>query len=465
MIDDQLRELERALRASRAPADRLRLADALARAGRDDDALATLRIGADDPEVRMALARFPAWSDRGPWAAMTIDARPIRTAPVVRWRVPLPDLGRAEAIAASPLGVAIVCGVPAHALGPSGAPNDPALAITFSTEPVPITILLDPETGQERVRIEGARRPRFVGDRLIVDDRDGSPVMHDASTGALISDIASDLGRERHRFGSIAGSALGAGLLLMPAPRSLDAHRFDGAGVGERAWRASRDRYPVGLAVAGTRVLVWENVSFELLDAATGRSVFHAAADGADTGQLDEVGVVTAGRRWGPLVCRDADGAELWRHEEAMPLAIAPDVVVAVAPRRPEVAILDRATGEPRGRVAASAGSSLGGFFSEDHLASARWAIARDVVYAASGDPTGTVIAADLRSGRILWVLQREDASPPAQAIAAIGDRVYVLDAGVGGRASVSCVAAHPRPDDPRRPPGQLELEPDGQPR
>src|SRR4051812_9158558 len=66
MLDDDLRALERAVSDATS---RIRYADALARVGRTEDALAALLAGIEDPEVRRASVRFlprPAPIEREP---------------------------------------------------------------------------------------------------------------------------------------------------------------------------------------------------------------------------------------------------------------------------------------------------------------------------------------------------------------------------------------------------------------
>lgn len=85
-VDQDLRALQRL--AVGDPVERLRLAAALERAGRQDDVFDALVPGLSDPAVRTALARLPAWTHSAGGAGGTrwIDARPVRRTPRIRWR-------------------------------------------------------------------------------------------------------------------------------------------------------------------------------------------------------------------------------------------------------------------------------------------------------------------------------------------------------------------------------------------
>jgi hypothetical protein len=84
--DEELRELAR----DETPSGALRLARALERLGRRDEALEALLPHREDAEVRRALGGFPAWTHVFGDALNTrsVDVEPVRTAPRIKWSVP-----------------------------------------------------------------------------------------------------------------------------------------------------------------------------------------------------------------------------------------------------------------------------------------------------------------------------------------------------------------------------------------
>jgi hypothetical protein len=86
-VTEELRDLERAVATGGGAAERLRLASALERSGRKDDALAVLVPAREDAEVRRAIGRFPAWThpDGDAGASGAVDLEPIRERPRVKW--------------------------------------------------------------------------------------------------------------------------------------------------------------------------------------------------------------------------------------------------------------------------------------------------------------------------------------------------------------------------------------------
>jgi hypothetical protein len=85
-VDDDLRELERAVAKKGDAPSRLRLARALERAGRRDEVYALLKPAVADAEVRKALLELPAWRYHGgtPGNTRVVDLAPLRREPVVR---------------------------------------------------------------------------------------------------------------------------------------------------------------------------------------------------------------------------------------------------------------------------------------------------------------------------------------------------------------------------------------------
>lgn len=95
MTDEALRALEREVERADAPAARLRLAEALWRAGREVAAWEALLPVANAPGPREWLARFPAWSGPGgtPGRTRAVDTAPLGASPprVERLRDPVDD--------------------------------------------------------------------------------------------------------------------------------------------------------------------------------------------------------------------------------------------------------------------------------------------------------------------------------------------------------------------------------------
>jgi hypothetical protein len=85
-VTEELRDLERAVAAGGGAAERLKLARALERLGRSDEAREALIPARADAEVRRELGRFP-WSC--PATQRVFDVEPIRTKPVARWSKPI----------------------------------------------------------------------------------------------------------------------------------------------------------------------------------------------------------------------------------------------------------------------------------------------------------------------------------------------------------------------------------------
>jgi hypothetical protein len=85
-VDDDLRELERAVSAQGDAGSRIRLARALQRAGRRDEVASVLRPAVADAEVRNMLLGLPAWTHwrANPGRTCVLDVAPVRREPEVR---------------------------------------------------------------------------------------------------------------------------------------------------------------------------------------------------------------------------------------------------------------------------------------------------------------------------------------------------------------------------------------------
>lgn len=84
-MDDDLRELERAVSAGGDASSRIRLARALERAGRKDEVASVLRPAVANAEVRRMLLGLPSWTHMGGNAGNTrvLDVAPVRSEPRV----------------------------------------------------------------------------------------------------------------------------------------------------------------------------------------------------------------------------------------------------------------------------------------------------------------------------------------------------------------------------------------------
>jgi outer membrane protein assembly factor BamB len=93
MADEVVRRLVRAARGGDAT-DALRLARALSRSGRQEEALEALLAGPDDPTVRAEVATFAAWTvpEANGGRTSFLDAPPIEGPPTIAWRKPLAGL-------------------------------------------------------------------------------------------------------------------------------------------------------------------------------------------------------------------------------------------------------------------------------------------------------------------------------------------------------------------------------------
>jgi hypothetical protein len=85
-VSEELRDLERAVAAGGGAPERLKLARALERLGRGDEARDVLIPARADVDVRRELGRFP-WSCHATQGVF--DVEPIRTKPVVKWSKPI----------------------------------------------------------------------------------------------------------------------------------------------------------------------------------------------------------------------------------------------------------------------------------------------------------------------------------------------------------------------------------------
>jgi hypothetical protein len=85
-VSEELRDLERAVAAGGGAPERLKLARALERLGRTEEARGVLIPARADADVRRELGRFP-WSCHA--TQRVFDVEPIRMKPVVKWSKPI----------------------------------------------------------------------------------------------------------------------------------------------------------------------------------------------------------------------------------------------------------------------------------------------------------------------------------------------------------------------------------------
>jgi hypothetical protein len=161
--DDDLRALERAVHARGLVDDRLRLAAALERAGREDEALRVLSPVKDEPQARARIAAQRAsWAFRGFYV---FDVPLLARAPVARWTTgPLMD--EPTHVLAGPLGAALV-GVEAPRSGEGPERHR--------------THLLDIDTGSLHATLPGNGR-MYAGDVILIEAPDGGVEARDLRT-------------------------------------------------------------------------------------------------------------------------------------------------------------------------------------------------------------------------------------------------------------------------------------------
>lgn len=158
MSDAELRALEREVAALDSVATRVRLALALERSGRADEAWDVLRPVREDALARPHAAREPAWAhpDGGESGGGFIDARPLARAPRVSWVAPVPLALRPGFVLANAFAI-VVGGHGGYAL-------------------------LEPRSGRVRLSVPGGEALALAGDRLVAREG-GEDVARDLVTG------------------------------------------------------------------------------------------------------------------------------------------------------------------------------------------------------------------------------------------------------------------------------------------
>lgn len=215
-MDDELRALERL--AATDPAQRLRLAAALVRAGRHHDVFEALRPGLADPAVRAAVVRLPAWTH--PWggdagATRWLDVRPVRRTPRVRWQA---RTNHGYGLVATALGVVLVESADEE------LEADEPLAL-------PRVVVLDQDTGARRWQLDldfsagdwGTDHAVVRDDVLmIVQGRDRRPsFVCDLASGERLFDLPRGVVKLLdHELLLVAGELASVRALDWPEPRS-----------------------------------------------------------------------------------------------------------------------------------------------------------------------------------------------------------------------------------------------------
>jgi hypothetical protein len=395
-VSEELRDLERAVVAGGGAQERLKLARALERLGRSDEAREVLVPARADVDVRRELGRFPAWTHPEADAGATnyIDVEPIRTKPVVKWSKPIPF--SPDAVLANELAV-----------------------VATNREK---SCALDPETG-EILWDTGQPAVATVGDVVFARSRAGV-VGIDISTGAVLheTELAPQSGfavdssgllcvRERNR---IADFSIEDPRVAPSLRREAVMDRLDGV--------------PHECLLSTDRVVLVIGGQF-LID--RGALTLVARIRGFASRRLDHSAFAFS--LGNDTACLDPDtGREVWRGE--MPLgsvaALTPSLVIA---RWAAALVFLRRQDGTRA-----------------HPDLATWitrvAIARDVLYAWNpGEPDGDdyELEAHAVGGPELWRLPQpstELPSIPIYGMAAAPRRLYCA----AGRNTVFCLEAPP---------------------
>lgn len=208
MADEDLRELERAVRTKGDAPGRIRLARALERAGRRDEIYAVLRPVIADPEARRTLCELPAWRNQEADDGCTnvIDVPPLRRSPRVR-RVRENSGDFVTALLANEAGLVVA---------ERGRGNRPVLRV------------IDPDSGELRFEMAGDERSvAIVGSRLLshVEARD-------LETGHIV-DVTAEERRSRER--AAEGSVSADGWTVSSKAGEVVAVEL---GSGQELWRA-----------------------------------------------------------------------------------------------------------------------------------------------------------------------------------------------------------------------------------
>jgi hypothetical protein len=341
MSDEELRALERQVRAGAGVEVVLRWAEALDRAGRVEEAVdVTLGALAREPRgaARDALRKRPVWStpSGGPGRTHAIDLLPIRRAPVERWRHESRTLA----------------GAPPAAMGSwSGI-------VIQHGRPKTITTLLDPWTGAMRwsqedlVYLDASWTP---DDFLVLREREAVVVRYMRSLKTVAQAPAPPgIGV----LGISPGLHVTFGLEGTDGQR-LTAYRWNNlrrAPEAELCWtyEVPRDLRAERVVPAGRSLLVTGfGPQFVALDPSTGeeRWVGHGANPMADDAGLL---LMNANGDVGEWSMCTLEGEARWRRPDWTPrVALARDVVVGerVVARVRTIEVVDRASGETRATI------------------------------------------------------------------------------------------------------------------
>lgn len=316
MSDEALRALERTARRSGAPADVMRWADELERLGRPDDALDALCLARGDAGARAAIVSRPPRA--GPALLET---------PRERFRVKLPGSDQGRLVHAGPLGVVI--GSRARVR------------------------VLDPETGQTRVTLAGARWQGVVEDVLLrVTGKPATLEAHDLWTGELLhtTRLAGQVNYTWTGPAHIVSGRMGElQVYAMSSPRRPPS----------RSHQIELPDHPGPIHLTRERAAVTMDFGGRLgtiVDLATGGVVREVLRAGGPSrvrsswlGAAHDVAVALAGPERRLTAFSLTDGRERWSREwhEAGTVAISPGVVIAAA--RDVLTRLDAASGASMG--------------------------------------------------------------------------------------------------------------------
>jgi hypothetical protein len=321
-MDVELRTLERAALAGGAR-ERLAWARGLERAGRRDEAVAALLPARADPAIRAHVEGLPAWSHPDGDAGRTffLDAMPVARTPVVRWSTHVP-FDQDATLLASPLAIVAEGRSTVHVLDPAtGAARELTLTSPFT----------------RYVELRGARLAvwRGNGDEHTIDVLNGEQRwVGSARTFTSVRDRDLVV-----RF--LDGDVIEALSLASDGPRLLWRYPATGTLRGKLAGGTE-------LSVGATRVALWGNSDFALLDRESGAEVGSAPGDFVI---VDAVGVV--GRRGHSVFACDLAARELWSKgvpaEPPRMAAVTPELVLVRAGQ--ETLAFDRRSGDTMGRV------------------------------------------------------------------------------------------------------------------
>lgn len=328
-MDDDLRALERELAASGALEARLRLAAALTRAGRGDDAVRALLPASADAAVRRELARCPssgtAHRDGTRW-----HPGPLPVRPRVRWSQTARTSAGSDELLASPQAI----------LWARGASEQ--------------SIVFDPDTGRPQAWLDDVVEASLRGTRaLLRGDAHGLRLV-DLATHERLDQVEAVADAWRAPFRAIDLDEDGAGY-VHAGVGVVEAVRLE-AGGRRVVWRRE---VPISSArTHGDLVLVTETgrvTTTRALARADGATRWEASGwlVAVDPGGVFLWDPLPPGSPRGALELRRRDGARVWRRpagRDATARSCGPRLVVEGRSegRRRSLHLLDRGTGEER---------------------------------------------------------------------------------------------------------------------